>query len=98
MKMNHLIDHYFLGKHLVTGVNKMSTTSKILYRSQTNRQVAGICGGLGEFLGIDPTIVRLLFVFGVIFGYGFLLLVYFVMFIVVPEEPLAVAASATPML
>jgi len=76
----------------------MSTTSKILYRSQANRQVAGICGGLGEFLGIDPTIVRLLFVFGVIFGYGFLLLVYFVMFIVVPEEPLVMATSAAPVI
>ena len=74
----------------------MSNASKSLYRSRTNRQVAGICGGLGEFLGIDPTIVRLLFVFGVIFGYGFLLLIYFVMFIVVPEEPLAMATSAAP--
>jgi len=76
----------------------MSNASKILYRSRTNRQVAGICGGLGEFLGIDPTIVRLLFVFGVIFGYGFLLLVYFVMFIVVPEEPLEMATSAAPVI
>jgi phage shock protein C len=74
----------------------MSNAPKILYRSRTNRMVAGICGGLGEFLGIDPTIVRLLFVFGVIFGYGFLLLVYFVMFIVVPEEPLAIMNSAAP--
>jgi phage shock protein C len=76
----------------------MTNASKILYRSRTNRQVAGICGGLGEFLGIDPTIVRLLFVFGVIFGYGFLLLVYFVMFIVVPEEPLEMATSAAPVI
>jgi phage shock protein C len=76
----------------------MSTESKILYRSRTNRQVAGICGGLGEFFGIDPTIMRLLFIFGVIFGYGFLLLVYFVMFIAVPEEPLVMATSAAPII
>ena len=50
--------------------------------------VAGVCGGLADFFGVDPTIVRLLFVFGVIFGYGSLLLVYLVLFIVVPEEPL----------
>jgi phage shock protein C len=74
----------------------MSSASKILYRSRTNRHVAGICGGLGEFLGIDPTIVRLLFVFGVIFGYGALLILYFVMFIVVPEEPFAAAAITPP--
>ena len=74
----------------------MSNASKILYRSRTDRMVAGICGGLGDFLGIDPTIVRLLFIFGVIFGYGFLLPVYLVMFIVVPEEPLTSTTLATP--
>lgn len=66
----------------------MAETNKILYRSREKRMVAGVCGGLGDFLGIDPTIVRLLFVFGVVFGYGLLLLVYLVLFIVVPEEPL----------
>jgi len=74
----------------------MSETSKVLYRSRTQRQVAGVCGGLGEFFGIDPTVVRLLFVFGVIFGYGFLLLIYLVMFFVVPEEPLVAEAAASP--
>ena len=74
----------------------MSGTSNVLYRSQTNRQLAGICGGLGDFFGIDPTIVRLLFVFGVIFGYGILLIIYLVMFIVVPQEPLAAEADPSP--
>jgi phage shock protein C len=73
----------------------MSTQNKTLYRSQTNRQLAGVCAGLGDFFGIDPTIVRLLFVFGVIFGYGALLFVYLVMFLVVPEEPLANAYANT---
>lgn len=35
---------------------------KRLYRSETNKKVAGICGGIGEMLGVDPTIIRLLFV------------------------------------
>ena len=35
---------------------------KQLYKSNTNRKVAGVCGGIGEYLGIDPTIVRLGFV------------------------------------
>ena len=69
----------------------MSNPSKVLYRSRSNRQVAGICGGLGDYFRIDPTIVRLLFIFGVIFGYGSLLILYLVMLIVVPEEPFAVA-------
>lgn len=66
----------------------MSGLNKTLFRSREKRMVAGVCGGLADFFGVDPTIVRLLFVFGVIFGYGSLLLVYLVLFIVVPEEPL----------
>ncbi|RPI23076.1 MAG: PspC domain-containing protein, partial [Chloroflexota bacterium] len=41
-----------------------------LYRTRTGRIVGGVCGGLGEFFGIDPTLIRLLFVFGVLLGWG----------------------------
>jgi phage shock protein C len=54
---------------------------------------AGVCGGLGEFFGIDPTVVRLLFVFGVIFGWGVMILVYLVLFVVVPEDAQAYPPS-----
>ncbi|MFC2064309.1 PspC domain-containing protein [Chloroflexota bacterium] len=62
---------------------------KALTRSNNNRMVAGVCGGLGEFLDIDPTIIRLIFVFGSIAGVGSAFLVYLVLAIVVPpaEEP-----------
>jgi len=75
-------------KRINEGEKKMSGLNKTLFRSREKRMVAGVCGGLADFFGVDPTIVRLLFVFGVIFGYGSLLLVYLVLFIVVPEEPL----------
>jgi phage shock protein C len=65
----------------------MSTQPKQLYRSRDRRMISGVCGGLGDYFGIDPTIVRLIFVFGSIFGYGILLLIYIVMMVVVPEEP-----------
>jgi phage shock protein C len=58
-----------------------------LYRSRDNRMIAGVAYGLGEFLGIDPTVIRLLFVFSVVFA-GTGVLVYFVMMLVVPEEPI----------
>ena len=38
----------------------MNTNYKQLTRSTSNRMIAGVCAGLGEYLGIDPTIVRLL--------------------------------------
>lgn len=70
----------------------MSTGNKQLYRSRENRMIGGVCAGLGEFFGIDPTIVRLFFVFGALFfGFpGALVLIYIVLLLVVPEAPLEV--------
>ncbi|RPI26316.1 MAG: PspC domain-containing protein [Chloroflexota bacterium] len=65
----------------------MNTEMRRLYRTRTGRIVGGVCGGLGEFFGIDPTLIRLLFVFGVLLGWGWLILVYLVMLLVVPEAP-----------
>ena len=68
----------------------MNTQTRSLYRSRKNRMIAGVCAGLGDYLGIDPTIVRLVFAIGLIFGHAFVAILYLVMFIVVPEEALAV--------
>jgi phage shock protein C len=65
----------------------MNTGSKKLYRSRNNRLIFGVCAGLGEFFGIDPTIVRLVFAAGALLGFGSFILIYLVMFFVVPEEP-----------
>jgi phage shock protein C len=57
-----------------------------LYRSRTNRWIAGICGGLGRHFGIDPIIIRLLLiVFAIAYGAGIIL--YIILWIVVEEEP-----------
>ena len=66
----------------------MNPGSRKLYRSRTNRIIFGVCAGLGEFFGIDPTIVRLLFLVGALLGFGSFILIYIVMFFVVPEEQL----------
>jgi phage shock protein C len=65
----------------------MTTENKKLYRSRTNRMVSGVCGGLGEYANVDPTIIRLLFFAGAIFSGGALLLVYLGMIFIVPESP-----------
>jgi len=57
-----------------------------LYRSRDERQVAGVCGGLAQYFGLDPTVVRLIFVFMALAG-GPGLLIYLVLAIVVPEAP-----------
>jgi len=66
----------------------MTPETKKLYRSRTNRMIAGVCSGLADFFGIDPTVVRLVFVAGALLGFGSFILIYLVMFIVVPEEPM----------
>jgi len=63
------------------------SSEKRLYRSRDNRMIGGVCGGLGEYLGIDPTVVRLIFVVGSFLGMGSLVLVYLVLLLVVPEAP-----------
>jgi len=56
-----------------------------LHKSSTNRVMAGVCGGLGEYFGVDATIVRLLFVLLAIF-HGIGVLAYIVLWIVMPRE------------
>jgi phage shock protein C len=58
-----------------------------LYRSRTNRKLAGVCGGLAQYFNTDPTLIRVLFVVLAVLG-GPGLLIYLVLWIVVPKEPL----------
>jgi phage shock protein PspC (stress-responsive transcriptional regulator) len=54
-----------------------------MYRDPDDRVIGGVCSGLGAYLGLDPVIVRILFILFLIFGIGFL--VYLILWIVVPE-------------
>ena len=65
----------------------MTPESRKLYRSVNNRMIAGVCAGLAEFFGVDPTVIRLLFAAGALLGFGSFILIYIIMFIVIPEEP-----------
>ncbi len=58
---------------------------KRLYRSRNNRMISGVCAGLAEYVEIDPTIVRMLFVLGLFAG-GATFWAYLVMMLIVPEE------------
>jgi phage shock protein PspC (stress-responsive transcriptional regulator) len=59
------------------------TGSRRIYRDPDDRLVGGVCSGLGAYLGLDPVIVRILFILFLISGVGFL--VYIILWIVVPE-------------
>jgi phage shock protein C len=66
----------------------MASEPKKLYRSRTNRMLAGVAGGLAEYFSIDPLVVRLVFVVAAIFGVSLGFWVYVIMWIAVPEKPL----------
>lgn len=61
---------------------------KRLYRSRSERKLAGVCGGIGEYLEADPTVVRVVFLLGTIMT-GFFpgIFIYFVLALIMPEEP-----------
>ena len=64
----------------------MPNPSNPLRRSSTNRMIAGVCGGLAEWLGWDPTLVRIIYFFGSIISVAFPgLLVYLILWVVMPE-------------
>jgi phage shock protein C len=63
----------------------MDQTRK-LYRSRTNRMLAGVCGGLAQYFNTDATLIRVLFVALTVLG-GAGPLLYLAMWIIVPEEP-----------
>lgn len=65
----------------------MAENTKKLYRSRTDRMIAGICGGLGEMFSFDPTLVRLIFALVAVFTLGTAVLVYLLGWIIIPEEP-----------
>jgi phage shock protein C len=59
---------------------------KRLYRSRSERMLGGVCGGLGGYFSVDPTIVRLLWVlFSLAGGAG--VLAYLIAWIIIPDEP-----------
>ncbi|MWV44645.1 PspC domain-containing protein [Paenibacillus sp. HJL G12] len=58
-----------------------------LYRSTRDKMVTGLCGGLSETMGIDSTLLRILFIISIFFTGGTTLFIYFIASLVVPKEP-----------
>ena len=61
---------------------------KRLYKSKTNQMLCGVCGGIAEYFGVDPTLVRLLWAFATLFvGAG--IVAYIISAIIIPDQPQA---------
>lgn len=60
---------------------------KRLYRSRSNKVLMGLCGGLGEYFNIDPTLVRIAFIILEFMTAGLLIIGYLIVGLIVPKEP-----------
>lgn len=60
--------------------------TKRLYRSRTDRKIGGVCGGIAEYFGIDPLVVRLALIALVLFA-GVGILPYIIAWMIIPNEP-----------
>ena len=70
---------------LMTNVKKENTMEKRLYKSNTDKKLGGVCGGIAKYFGIDSTIVRLAWLVAV-FCAGGGLIAYLIAYIVIPRE------------
>jgi phage shock protein C len=59
---------------------------KRLYRSRTNRVLGGVCGGIGNYMNVDPVLIRVAWVVG-FFALGLGFLAYIISWIIIPDEP-----------
>jgi len=71
-----------------TALSAAPGARKPLARPRLNRKIAGVCAGFAQYLDLDPSLVRILWVLLVFCG-GFGLLGYVVAWVIMPEEPLA---------
>lgn len=60
---------------------------KKLYKSRTDKKIMGVCGGLAKYTGISTTVIRFLFFFAMLAGWGAPLIIYLVLAIVLDKEP-----------
>lgn len=58
-----------------------------LYLSDNDRKISGLCGGLGEYFDKDPTLIRIIFILVILFSFGFGILAYLAMWLIVPKMP-----------
>lgn len=77
--------------HIIWYYMKAMSTQKRLFRSRSNRIIAGICGGLGEYFNIDPTIVRVIFVVVSLLP-GPSIVFYLLAWIIIPLKPTTTAS------
>lgn len=66
---------------------KATEQKKKIYRSRSDKMLAGVCGGIGTYFQVDPSFIRIGWVLATLFSGGLGILVYILLIIIFPEEP-----------
>lgn len=74
----------------------MENSTRRITRSRRDRVFAGVCGGLAEYVGLDPVLVRVLYVALTLLSWGMGIVLYLLAWIIVPVESEAVSQTAAP--
>lgn len=83
------------GQETSNGTARRAHARKRLYRSRYDKSIAGVCGGLAEYIDVDVTLVRLAVAACIIFSGGVGLIAYLVAWIIMPQEPILLREAAT---
>ena len=85
---------YFCGARQVRAADGLPRAQKRLMRSAVDRKIGGVCGGFAEYLEVDSTLVRLVWIIAIFVPVPLGLIAYLVAWIVMPQAPLPVPAAA----
>ncbi len=79
------------GGHLWVGrtrkIAKEESDMKKLYLSDTNKKIGGVCGGMGEYFDIDPTLMRVIFILVTLLSFGLGIIGYILIWMIIPRKP-----------
>jgi len=67
--------------------SKREPDMKRMYLSDTDKKIGGVCGGIGEYFDKDPTLIRILFILVILFSFGFGIIAYLAIWLIVPKKP-----------
>jgi phage shock protein C len=84
------------GQSLLREQTSKTTGMKRLYRSKVQRMLGGVCGGIGEHLDVDPTVIRLVWAVMTMLSVGIGIIAYIVAWIIVPEAETSDEDPLTP--
>jgi len=60
---------------------------KRIYLSRSDRKIGGVCGGIGEYFDKDPTLMRVIYILLTLFSFGFGMIAYLAMWLIIPRKP-----------